>query len=480
MTLLSIHRKNSRIAFLIALVSVFIGSLVALTLGYLEGSLMVEFRAPLVTLACAIIIWLCGLFYMRFRARYLDWFSPYILFGFLYLVTSLGRLYTGYLVQIGNEYTYLRLVALGLFGFTFGSFFSGIIYYNRADNKGLDLVNLAHLWYARQISETVMWLAALGMVVSQMNNSIALLKGNITYGESQFSYTSTYYVRLLSQFLFVPSLTMASYVDIIIEHRLPRTRIFAAIGVYSLILFLSGTRMAVFVPWLAILLVVHYKFRPFNLKDILIIVISVAIITDMIATYRFNSGEPITELARHELHRIITISMFTVFLNDFGSPASIGTHLIDWFPGVIDWLYGRTYINAILNFVPGFVFGGSINRPFLSASYLYKHLIEGGNFNPNQGYGFSLLGEAYMNFGLLGTFLVLFMVGYILHYFYNKAMRGKISLPSYIVIYTAFFPSLRSDSVGLLKNILYGLAILTIISILARYFITINRPRSVD
>jgi hypothetical protein len=157
-----------------------------------------------------------------------------------------------------------------------------------------------------------------------------------------------------------------------------------------------------------------------------------------------------------------------VILTDVGIPATITTNIIRWFPDSVGWLNGQSYISSIANLLPGFFFGGSINRPFLTMAFLYKDLFEGGQFNQNIGYGFAWLGEAYANFGLVGSFITMFILGFILKLLYlliyaQNGAKRVLAVTWYGVTLISAILSLRGESLSFLKPTLYGLIIPLII-----------------
>lgn len=72
----------------------------------------------------------------------------------------------------------------------------------------------------------------------------------------------------------------------------------------------------------------------------------------------------------------------------------------------LEYQWGRTYIWGLISWIPKSVWA---DRPMNLAEKFAKEKIK--NWEPGRGLGFSLLAEAYINFGVLGAFIQYFMIG---------------------------------------------------------------------
>ncbi|MDA7787457.1 O-antigen polysaccharide polymerase Wzy [bacterium] len=78
----------------------------------------------------------------------------------------------------------------------------------------------------------------------------------------------------------------------------------------------------------------------------------------------------------------------------------------------IDYEYGQTYIKSLFQWIPRSIWK---NRPLdLAQEFAIKHVP---NWKPGKGYGYSLLAESYLNFGILGSFIQYYLIGYLLTIF---------------------------------------------------------------
>jgi len=127
-----------------------------------------------------------------------------------------------------------------------------------------------------------------------------------------------------------------------------------------------------------------------------------------------------------------------------------------------------------MNLLPGFLFGSNWNRPILPASLMFHRVrfpgVEG------QGFGFSVLAEGYMNFGVIGGFLAMIGVGMVLGYAYRRMRTGSyISIALYaILLYQAIW-YLRADSTAFVKSVFYAVAVLWTTQTV---WASLKRPRS--
>lgn len=142
-------------------------------------------------------------------------------------------------------------------------------------------------------------------------------------------------------------------------------------------------------------------------------------------------------------------------LRPLSSPLWITNELVMHMPGRLSPVGGATYLASARRLLPGFINARILGAPRDTAAYRYRELI--GFRNPNSGFGFSMLSEAYLNFGLIGCAIVPFLFGVLI----SKAWRWQRSVPTHSLhlLYPVLIASLpygfRSDSLTHLKLIIY-------------------------
>jgi hypothetical protein len=153
------------------------------------------------------------------------------------------------------------------------------------------------------------------------------------------------------------------------------------------------------------------------------------VLASMLATLREN-----TELSLTQTLNIGSIPFVDTFVMDRVSDGEPFRH-------------GHTYLDAVVSMLPA--------QPSeeLSLSRWLVGLYARGSTG---GYGFSLSGEAYLNFGLPGIVVVFFAVGLWLRFVVNRCDRSDFSAYLTVVLLATLLYALRGDSAQLLKTVAYG------------------------
>lgn len=120
-------------------------------------------------------------------------------------------------------------------------------------------------------------------------------------------------------------------------------------------------------------------------------------------------------------------------------------------------LFGLTYINDLSLIIPKWIWE---ERPMGTAEYFAREIIP--NWQPGQGLGYSLMAEAYQNFGVTGAFLLYFMIGLLWGMIWKilKKHFSKINCVYFQSIYlTVGFYLLilmhRAPAIDLVKNMVH-------------------------
>lgn len=138
-------------------------------------------------------------------------------------------------------------------------------------------------------------------------------------------------------------------------------------------------------------------------------------------------------------------SLVSSLLNQ-GSILFIDSHLSEKVPAELPYLQGATYLQA---------FGRPLG--FSDAAPLAEWFVSWYAPGSSSGYGFSLTGEAFLNFGLVGVPIVFFVLALIQRKLMNAS--GNADLPCYLsVVYlAALLYALRGDSAQIVSTMLYAL-----------------------
>ena len=98
------------------------------------------------------------------------------------------------------------------------------------------------------------------------------------------------------------------------------------------------------------------------------------------------------------------IDNLTKVLGEFGNSAQIWLRLQKLIPDIYDYHYGFSYIASFLSCIPSVLFGGYSFAEHANLSDWITNIE-----HSSYGLGFSMLGEAYYNFGWLGPVGIFFV-----------------------------------------------------------------------
>jgi hypothetical protein len=137
----------------------------------------------------------------------------------------------------------------------------------------------------------------------------------------------------------------------------------------------------------------------------------------------------------------------TEILNQ-GSLLFVDTFIMELAPLGVPFLYGASYLGALGGLVPGL--GG------MSQS-LSGWLVDTYAPGSGSGYGFSLTGEAYLNFGMAGIPIMFALFTALHRLLVNRVDRSQLWGYMSILYTTAWMYAFRGESLAFLKTVVVGL-----------------------
>jgi hypothetical protein len=132
---------------------------------------------------------------------------------------------------------------------------------------------------------------------------------------------------------------------------------------------------------------------------------------------------------------------------NMGSIPFVDTFVMALVEGGEPLRHGSTYLDAVVGMLP------TRSPDQVPLDQWLVSLYAPGS---SGGYGFSLSGEAYLNFGLVGIPVVFFLVGLGLRAVVNRCDRSDFSAYLTVVVFFAVLSALRGDSAQLLTTVAYG------------------------
>lgn len=142
-----------------------------------------------------------------------------------------------------------------------------------------------------------------------------------------------------------------------------------------------------------------------------------------------------------------TESILAAILNQ-GSLLFINTFTLKLLHERIDYFWGQTYLNSVLNLLPNWIYKTDFNTlEWFKNNYAEKS---------TSGYGYGLDAEAYLNFSYIGVACVFLFI-----LFCQRKISRHIEDHPFFIFYSVFFMSFtmysfRNDSLAFLKGNLYA------------------------
>lgn len=240
------------------------------------------------------------------------------------------------------------------------------------------------------------------------------------------------------EFLF-PILNFAFALYIIRYRPKLKSKIIIIMTVYTLIISLLLGERNVFLSILIMLLFYCSMVKGVSNKKLIIYSISIFMLI------------PILGMFKNIFTTSVTVdndnSMYIQLLN--GEFRSAGYNLNVILGDDSELLHGKTISGDILrSVVPGFIY------KFENAILWYNKKYHANILSQGRGYGFTLAGEGYVNFGYIGVFLWFFSISYLVIYIYNRSFEDEKWLVIYLLIVPTFIYALRGDLSTILSPML--------------------------
>lgn len=273
----------------------------------------------------------------------------------------------------------------------------------------------------------------------------------------------------------LPSLVLALFIAVQGLAGRARRKVMIMVWVSATIILIvtitSFNRLLAVTALAMLVLFVHYRISPLRGRQILL---AIGVLLALQAARGLRDlGIPLTDL---------DLPMITRFLFQDSDSASITallqslvmgiagwdvfTNVLNFVPQIEDYKYGTTYLSSLLGLLMPRVLGLSSYSDFTLSSW-YMELYAPGT--TNNGFDFSMLAEAYINFGYLTPAFFL-VVGFLLAMLSRTLRRTRSPAKLFfcvVTILTLAF-SLRSDSNVLFKGVFYKTVPVLVLIFMAR------------
>ncbi len=381
------------------------------------------------------------LYYITWNKKY-DLFSPYIIIPFLYwLFLCLGPsvLYALDLSGIPKyDYEMLRTLGLiysgGILSYYLGIAFASKIY--RGDLNTEFNVDISSVKFKTIFSYYILIHFILLAIFIFKVKSFPIFMPDPYQARIDV-------IQIVSGYVYNPLKFIGLFAVLYIYHYLVTKDRSERVDYYPFRLALYAFVLLIFLNWrsdfimMALLIIVgyHYLKRPLSLKIAAfasIIIFAIAVIYDVLRQGKADGGLS-----------SVTLSLYTTLFVDSSNLGIIMNNI----PSYADFMHGNTFLSGIKMLLPGDdqALGETLRDSF--------NMMEGGG-----GITTTIFGEWYINFGMAGIFIGIFLLGVIAGQFYNwmKKQRDFFSVFIYAIIIYQVFVFIR---IGLLTSIMPWLII---------------------
>lgn len=173
--------------------------------------------------------------------------------------------------------------------------------------------------------------------------------------------------------------------------------------IYFILLLLQGGRTQVVIIGMILLLVRHYLIKPVKLKWLILLAMIFAFIFSVMGATRGRAALDVKKIATEYKHT--EAHWYDIFVETGGSVSTINK-TISIIPSEQGYWHGKSYALAIVHVIPfiqGYVFP---TTPGAAQWLTYTTKGYGA-----AGTGFSIAGEGYLNFGLIGVLIQMTLLG---------------------------------------------------------------------
>lgn len=254
-------------------------------------------------------------------------------------------------------------------------------------------LSLIKLFRVEYLSSILYLLFCLIIVLIKVNFSYNLLLGyllgaRMNYSENVLS--SNMLVPLYNSIFFIRLFIFRNLMKSVLNQSKSKVVIFNLVNIFGLFL-VYVTRLEIGISFL-IMLISVFRIYKFKIRYVLSapIILGLHSFLDSVRSVGFNNAN-------------ITLKSLAYGLSRDISPSIYFDKLFNTFPQDLDFEYGRSYWDAIISFIPRFIW---LEKPITSFDVRMTHYFDSLYFDSLDSIMvFTVLGDGYANFGLIGIFI---------------------------------------------------------------------------
>jgi len=412
-----------------------------------------------------LLLKICIFIFFSFYTSYSVGFqlvNPFVWFNFIFTLYSISTP----ILYLAGDHSYLptfsKTLDLEFFGLISFSVFSKQKVYS-FKKLGMESIN------KMAVGNTIFFYLCLSVIFVSLYYQIT--SGITNRYQKILNYSPLYYVDFLYFFL---NISICIYL-LNIKRRKRKLRylyIFLYFGFLLLSFLISGHRNIVFRYILILVLLYDTMWEKIGKIKLLIATFVLILISTVSNDYKMY-------LLKSNNNGIIetnTDLLYTFFGSELRTPSENLSTVLMSVPSEIDFFYGETFIWDISQGLSiGFI---SSRTNFQNTSVWFTKTFFPSIWDLGGGVGFTLVGTAFINFGLFGVIAIFSLLGMI-----NKVLYKKSSYSAWwFVLYINFIPiviySIRSDfSVLLAQTLKHTLVPMFFLSILSNVIIKLSSKK---
>lgn len=127
------------------------------------------------------------------------------------------------------------------------------------------------------------------------------------------------------------------------------------------------------------------------------------------------------------------------------------------------WM-GKSYLMGFKHIPPNLFIFKRREKEILHPSSWITLISDPVIYMSGGGWGYSIVAEAYLNFGLFGILIIFLLLGFILYMFDTMDFRSSSSLALYALFLYPLFYSVRNDFFNFARPFMWGVAILLLVT----------------
>lgn len=274
---------------------------------------------------------------------------------------------------------------------------------------------------------------------------------SLTYGQNQLEYDGVTSLTIFANLIALPAVALSAVASAALRGRVLFGSALILTAVLIVVPTLQGDRSQALSIIILLTWAQHTLVRPIKLRSIVVgtALLLFAIVT--VANVRTGGELPSDGW-----------EVFEQTIAHVSSPVAITADLINLVPREHGFEYGQTYVSTLKYLPPGPV-ARAVFGPPDTAAFVYRDIIEFGN--QNLGFGFSLISEAYLNFGWYGLVFIPAGFGVFLGWAYRRSSSSPTrAIHMLYPMLLALLPYLyRSDSLTQVKLLAYAMVTVAIV-----------------